>query len=85
LLGCFVNLGFFRSLILRTLPQLVVILLLLAAFRVLKRWGRPVAAAACSSASFFVLFLVYPTASSATFTAFICDELENGVEMLRVE
>jgi hypothetical protein len=84
-LGCFINIGFFRSLILRTLPQLILILLLASAARVLKRWGKPAAAGTCSSASFFVLFLVYPVASSTTFTAFICDELENGVQMLRVE
>jgi len=82
-LGCFINVGFFRSLILRTLPQLIVILLLAGAARFLR--AKPVAAATCSSASFFVLFLVYPSASSATFTAFICDELENGVQMLRVD
>ena len=83
-LGCMIHVGFFRSLVLRTLPPLVVIALLALAARVLNR-SKPVAAATCSSLSFFVLFLVYPSASSATFTAFICDELEDGVSMMRVE
>ena len=34
---------------------------------------------------FYILFLVYPGASSAIFQAFICDRLEDGTPTLRVD
>ena len=39
----------------------------------------------CATGWFYLLFLVYPSCSSAIFSAFICDKLEDGTMMLRVD
>jgi len=51
----------------------------------LKRCGYHHLGGILSSSWFFILFLVYPSCSSAAFQAFICDELEDGKAMLRVD
>jgi len=86
-LGCIMETGFFTSLILRTALPLLVIVLLVSFAQLLQRcFRRSDLAALCSSASFFVLFLVYPSCSSAVFQALICDPLEEGgIAMLRVD
>ena len=48
-----------------------------------KKWQ--MAADMCDSGWFYVLFLVYPSCTSATFQAFLCDNLPDGTPMLRVD
>jgi len=84
-LGCVINTGFFVSLITRTAMPLSVMLALAAAGNVLASRGRAELANMCSTGWFFILFLVYPSCSSAIFQALICDPLEDGTMMLRVD
>ena len=71
--------------VLRTALPLLLVLLFWAASGVFRRARKPALAAFCSSAWFFILFLVYPGCSAATFHAFICDALPDGTPALRVD
>ena len=77
--------GFFSSLMIRTLLPLIIMLLLAASGRTLKKYNHLRAANTCAAGWFYVLFIVYPSAAAATFQAFICDTLEDGTPMLRVD
>ena len=78
--------GFFFSLVARTAVPLALILMLALAGALLRRVRRDhPAAEVCSAGWFFLLFLVYPSCSSAAFSAFICDPLEDGTSMLNAD
>ena len=83
--GCFIDVGFFSSLIARTAIPLLIIVLLAFCGRVAQRVGQHDLSGLCSSGWFYILFLVYPSCSSAVFQALICDPLEDGTQMLRVD
>lgn len=84
-LGCVLNVTFFASLVARTLIPLTTMLGLAVASRVLRDKGRLDLAEMCSTGWFYLLFLVYPGCTTAVFQAFICDELEDGTLMMRVD
>ena len=85
-LGCIMEMGFFSSLVTRTLLPLIVMLILAGSGKLLKqRYNKPELAAMCSNGWFYILFLIYPSCSSAVFQAFNCDYLEDGTPMLRVD
>lgn len=78
--------GFLVSLVFRTaVPLVIIVALALAANLIRRRAPDHPAVMLCSTSWFFVLFLVYPGCSSAVFSAFICDPLEDGTPMLRVD
>ena len=84
-IDCIVNSGFFGSLIVRTALPLLLIMLL-ASLSKLFRWYKKVKVASMLSSGWFVvLFLVYPSCSTAVFQAFNCDELDDGSAYLRVD
>ena len=84
-LGCIFDYGFFGRLLTRTLVPIAVIIVLLVAERMFQRMNKQDLARLCSTAWFYILFLVYPSCSSAVFQAFICDPLEDGSQVLRVD
>jgi len=84
-LGCVLDVSYYSSLIVRTALPLLVIALLLACSKLFNTFKRADLAAGCSAGWFFVLFLVYPGCSAAVFSAFVCDDLEDGTPMLRVD
>ena len=89
-ISCIYSVGFFGVLVVRTAVPLALILLLVligkAAGMCKSAHGhRSQVAAMCSSGWFILLFLVYPGCSSVVFQAFICDELDSGVQYLRVD
>ena len=84
-LGCVIQVSFFQSLLMRTALPLFVMIVLVLAGKCFKRCDKPDLASICSTGWFILLFLVYPSCSSAVFQAFICDTLEDGTQMLRVD
>ena len=84
-LGCIFDYGFFGRILTRTLVPIAIIIILVVAGRVLQRKNQLELARLCSTAWFYVIFLVYPSCSSVIFQAFICDPLEDGSEVLRVD
>ena len=80
---CISNFGFFGSLLMRTLLPIFLIIVLIFSSKLL-RSQHTKAADMCSSGWFVLLFLVYPSCSSAVFQAFFCDRLDDGSAYLRV-
>jgi len=81
---CISNFGFFGSLLMRTLLPIFLIIVLIFSSKLL-RSQHTKAADMCSSGWFVLLFLVYPSCSSAVFQAFFCDRLDDGSAYLRVD
>jgi len=84
-LGCMMSVDFTTRLVLRTLLPLIAMLLLFVSGRVVNRFGYGHLGGLLSASWFYILFLVYPSCSSAAFQTFICDTLESGKEKLRVD
>jgi len=84
-IGCIFETGFMASLVLKTALPLAVMLALAFTSSMLRRCGKHDVASLCSSGWFYLLFLIYPSASSAIFQAFVCDSLEDGTPLLRVD
>ena len=70
-LDCVASFGFFGALVVRTAIPLLIILLLAGVSAVLRKCNRANIAEMCSSGWFILLFLVYPSCSSACFQAFM--------------
>jgi hypothetical protein len=84
-LDCMVPLWFTAKLVLRTLLPLLVMLLSFVGGRMLTRCSYVHLGGLVSSSWFYILFLVYPSCSTATFHAFMCDQLDDGTQMLRAD
>jgi len=84
-IDCIANFGFFGSLVVRTALPLLLILLLAAFSKVFRCYKKEEIAGMLSSGWFVVLFLVYPSCSSAVFQAFMCDEMDDGSAYLRMD
>ena len=84
-IDCIANFGFLGSLVVRTALPLLLILLLAAFSKGFRIYGKEEIAGMLSSGWFVVLFLVYPSCSSAVFQAFMCDEMDDGSAYLRVD
>jgi len=94
-MDCIANFGFFGALIVRTAIPLLLIMLLAGLSKLFRSKTILCKTIVCrnkveianmfSSGWFVVLFLVYPSCSTAVFQAFMCDELDDGSAYLRVD
>jgi len=84
-MDCIANFGFFGALIVRTAIPLLLVMLLAGLSKLFRRYEKVEIANMFSSGWFVVLFLVYPSCSTAVFQAFMCDELDDGSAYLRVD
>lgn len=82
-LGCAAPLNFFDKLILRTCLPLVAYALLLLLARCYYKSGKKRQSGILVDAVFFIIFLVYPSTSSALFSVFVCEDLEDGSSFMR--
>ena len=83
-INCVANLGFFGSLVIRTVLPLLLIVLLSGVSKLFGRY-HPDISESCAAGRLLVLFLVYPSCSSAILQTFMCDELDDGSAFLRVD